>query len=498
MANDRTVVLDKVGIITHAEFKLPPVGGILILKGRNGTGKSTILEAMRQGINGKGKLNVQDGAEKAEVSFLGVTIRAGKQTRHSGCLEVESLEGKFSIADIIDPGFADPVANDKRAALGILQVAGAKADPELFYDLVGGETQFRKFVTKDTLKEPDLVSMASKVKRDLEASARDKEADATEWSGKVEGLESSLTGVAHEKELPSVEQIEADLKRAREISLDAHASQRNSLTAIAAFEAKMTEFRETTPTVDVNQIVREAKSYYEESASEERARRVRVMEITDMLKDAETALAVAVEKTLATELARDKAEQHAEQYQALKTFIESGRPIEFPEADVVAADERIAELQDLLQVVKNSESADKTRKEIASLKDQIKGAASTANALRSAAQSVDGVLTEMIAKVSGVLRYENERLVMDTERGPTYFHDPSGTNGLSKGQRTKVVIDIAASAVGEGGIIVDDGDFCQDLDPIALMEVAEHARSRRVTIATAMCTADEELMTEVI
>lgn len=499
MSVDREVSLTNTGIIKHVELVMPEKGGIVFFKGRNGVGKTTAVNALKNAIDGKGPICVRDGEEKAEVSFLGVTIRAGKKTRYSGCLQVDSLEGKFSIGDVINPGFSDPVANDRRAVLGILQVAGAKADPSLFYELVGSEDQFRKVVTRETLKETDLVSMSSRLKRDFEASARNNEADATEWTARIEGLESTLPAEDAEEDGRSLVEIDADLKTARGESLDIRSRQRMATAAIESFEKKMADFQAgQSESISPAQAAIDADVKNVDAAGELTAAERLVSSLQEQLAEAKKDLEVARSQSVSAFNAWTAAVKHAEDYKSLKELVEAGRPREVPESEVVAADEKISELQGLLQKKKNAESTEKTKREIGELKGKVKLASSMADMLRGAAQSVDSVLTEMISKICPAIRYENERLITTTERGDTFFHDPSGTNGLSTGQRTKLVIDIAATAVGEGGVIVDDGDYCQDLDPIALEEVAEHARLRSVTIVTTMCTTDEELTTEVM
>ncbi len=497
MTAAKTVTLSNVGPISYLELPVPKDGGMVILKGRNGVGKSTALDTMHRAIDGEGKINVKDGAEEAEVDFLGVHIRARKKTKYAGCLEVESLEGKFSIADIINPGFADPVANDKRAILGILQVVGAKADASLFYDLVGGEANFKKFVTKDTMKETDLVSMAGKTKRNFEDSARDMELDVESWTAKATALKSALPPDSNSREERPVEDIEADLAEARTKSIEAHTERRSSLQRIEEFESKMLDFNNSS-SVDPRQSVVDAKAASDAAFDAHKKSCDLVADLKQKLQEAEQQARLDQAASASAFSAFQTAEANAKEYAKLKEFLESGKPVEYPESKVAEADASVSKLQDALFACRSQEKTKVSKQEIADLESKIFSAKSTAETLRSAAKSVDIVLTEMLEKVSDTLKFEDDRLFVLTERGKTYFHDPSGTNGLSKGERTKVVVDIAAQAVGEGGIIVVDQDFTQDLDPIARQEVAEHARSRKVTIYTAMCTTDETIQTEVL
>lgn len=495
MSSKKTVTLSNVGPITYLELPVPKDGGMVILKGRNGAGKTTALNAMNQAVTGSGRLNVRDGTDEAQVDCLGVHIRARKNTKYAGCLEVDSLAGKFSIADIIDPGFSDPVANDKRAVLGILQVVGAKADPSLFYDLVGGEENFRRFVTKDTLRETDLVSMGSKTKRNFADAARDLELDVVTWTEKLKAVEAALP----EKTVGdgrSAEEVERDLQKARDESIEARADRRNSIQRIEEFEKHLAEFNQASAN-DPDSAVANAKAVLQAATEKMSDSAQAVADLRLLLQEAESQLAISKAECVAAEAACQAAESQLAWYRNVKSMVESGRPKEYPEEAVARVDAMVSQLQDELFSCRLLEKSRESEKEASDLRKKIGVAQSTAEALRAAAKSVDFVLTEMLEKVSD-LKYEDERLFVLTDRGKTYFHDPSGTNGLSKGERTKLVIDIAAKAVGDGGIIVVDQDFTQDLDPVARKEVAEHARSRKVTIYTAVCTEDESLKAEVI
>lgn len=497
MAKNRVVSLTNVGKISHLDLTLPAEGGMVILRGRNGLGKTTALDTFQSAIDGKGKVNVQDGAEQAEVSFLGVTIKASKKTRHSGCLQVDSLEGRFSVADVIDPGFADPVANDRRAILAILQVVGTKADPSAFYDLVGGEEQFKKFVSKDTLKETDMVNLASKTKRNFEQRAQECEHEVESLQGKLSGLETTLPKKKIEITKPSHE-IQKEIEETRRASIQAHTKFEQASQAIKAYEEQEKQFLalrdSANPELKVSQAEEDLKvktKICEQSG-------VLVAELRDKLNAAITAEKLAKFSMETASVAHREALVSAENFRKLKSIMDNGYPPEYPEDAVHRADQDLSRLQNELSDAQAAELSKQIQEEVDELKKEIETNTSQAKALRDAAQSVESVLTDMISQICPKLKFEGDRLKMDTDRGPTFFHDTEGTNGLSKGERTKVAIDIAAEAVGEGGVIVLPQDFTQDLDPVAQQDVADHARLRSVTIITAMCTSDPELNAETL
>ena len=113
-----------------------------MFRGRNGVGKTKTLEAIDALVSGRGKVSVKDGALRGEVQGLGVKLTVARSTRRSGELEVVSLEGRLSVADLIDPGLVSPEAADAKRIKALVQLSGQKPDMALFHGLVGGQDEF--------------------------------------------------------------------------------------------------------------------------------------------------------------------------------------------------------------------------------------------------------------------------------------------------------------------------------------------------------------------
>lgn len=111
---DYVIELDSIGSIRSAKILIPKDGGVVVLTGRNGSGKSTALDAIQSAMTGKGKPPVMDMAKSGSVRVAGITMTVARSVRRQGELQVETLEGRLSIADLVDPGFVDPERADAK------------------------------------------------------------------------------------------------------------------------------------------------------------------------------------------------------------------------------------------------------------------------------------------------------------------------------------------------------------------------------------------------
>jgi energy-coupling factor transporter ATP-binding protein EcfA2 len=168
------IELKNVGAISELKIPLPKHGGVVVLNGRNGTGKSTAIAATSALLSGTGKPPLKDGEKRGFISGCGATIQLGATLRRNGEAEavVDHIEGKFSIAELVDPKYADPKAADKIRIKSLLTVRGVEVKPELFVNLFPNEETFLNTVSKSSIESTDPVEMSTKVKRDVESAAR--------------------------------------------------------------------------------------------------------------------------------------------------------------------------------------------------------------------------------------------------------------------------------------------------------------------------------------
>ena len=139
VADEPGVVINNIGPIEHLELAAKP-GTITVLRGNNGRGKSTALDAISALTRGGTGLESRDGTVGGTASGFGVQIKVGRggANRRTGDLIVTAVEDRLSIADFVDPPVKDPVAADSRRLKALVGLVGLVAKPEMFHELVGG------------------------------------------------------------------------------------------------------------------------------------------------------------------------------------------------------------------------------------------------------------------------------------------------------------------------------------------------------------------------
>jgi hypothetical protein len=486
----KEITITNVGPVESLRLKVPVSGGLVVLKARNGRGKTKSLEAIESAVNGRGKVEVRDGALSGSVEAFGVNIKVGRKTTRSGELSVTSLEGRLDVATLVDPQVKDPGAADARRIKALIQLSGVKPSPELFYELAGGREALEQFASPTTLESDDLVLMAERLKRELESAARKEEDRAEHAEGRARGARESAAGVDvsgecdREKLQAALEQAirhESELRTQRE---SAHKAER------AAKLAK-------------DKLEDAELSYSGKSAEDLRAEESRwtqqVETDTAKVRAAEEALRLATQKAAETRAelahtiaARKQAESHEASIAALKQQLAESIPTAPTDEAIQAAAEQLAKAREAVEqagIVRRAKeqlaTAEKHAGEAQSHRQQ-------SAKLRNAAKATDEVLSEAVQRSGTALRVEAGRLVLNTKRGATYYGE------LSHGERWKLALDIAIEAVGERGVLTIPQEAYESLDPTNRRMIAEHVVGRGVVILTAEASDDEEITAEVV
>ncbi|MBK8184740.1 MAG: AAA family ATPase [Candidatus Competibacteraceae bacterium] len=68
----KNIEIKNIGPIASVTIPVPEAGGVVVLTGRNGSGKSHALEAVNAAVSGKGKPPLKDLAKQGSVSAAGV------------------------------------------------------------------------------------------------------------------------------------------------------------------------------------------------------------------------------------------------------------------------------------------------------------------------------------------------------------------------------------------------------------------------------------------
>lgn len=486
----KTIDIENCGPVEKITIPIPEEGGIIVLRGRNGVGKSHTLDAIQSAVSGRGTMPVRDAATKGKVEGLGVTMTVGRSTRRTGELEVTSLEGRLSVADLVDPGLKSADAADAKRVKALVALTGQGPDPALFYGLLGGQQYLEQFCRPDSLSADDPVTMADRIKRDLDAAARIEENQAEHDEIHYKTSLQQLDGIDLTAECDDAKiQVELELAiEERQRLISARDAVEAAVVKQAQAQAELTkiEVGYTGPgLVECEQRVAECAQKEKESQ--------------DALKICETAFVAAQqdfkEQRIRHQQAQhDKqtAQRHQEMLEKLRKIITCTIPAAPTEDEIQSVEKSIKQLKKDLQNVAVVQRAQDTKEKASEILAKAEKHKRRAEALRNAAGSVYEVLDSLVGKTTQALRVEAGRLVLDTHRGKTFYSD------LSDGERWKIALDIAIDAVGDHGLVVLPQYAYEGLDPLARQLIAEHARSRKAVIVTAESSADEEMTTEVV
>ena len=100
MAKAKTIEVTNLGPVVHLAFETPDPGGLVVLEGGQGVGKSTVLRGVSRLLGGKTPdLAAFDGAPRGELSIDDAVLRVTRsQHRATGELEVVGIEGRLDVA----------------------------------------------------------------------------------------------------------------------------------------------------------------------------------------------------------------------------------------------------------------------------------------------------------------------------------------------------------------------------------------------------------------
>ncbi len=493
------VTLDNIGPIKHFEMKGEP-GTITVLRGRNGRGKSTVLEAVGALTRGESGLTSLDGTVGGVACGFGVTIKVGRNgaNRRMGDLEVTAVEDRLSIADFVDPGIKDPVASDARRLKALASLAGMEADPSIFWDLCGGKEAFETLIRPDTLKETDPVALADRIKRDLEAHARQWNTTAERIYEQIKAKQQTIGEIDLTKEhdgdrlqfqLESAIKALANLEAHDKAAAEAKKRQQEAAESLKAANANYSGLNVLEAT---SKQINAAKDVEDKSAKVEAAKVV--------LREAQLALDVARNTEIAATRELDQANQHAvyvaEWQKTINALVPEAPPAAVVAAAITARDSAKIALE---RGVLIRQALDR-KKEVDKLEVDRKTAVERSESYREMSKSVlEEVAKKLVDLLPEVTIDHDFRIVVPHEkRGECYYQD------LSDGEKWKLALDIAVEAFrrrGERGVLAISQSAWEALDGINRKTIASHVSKTDLIVYTAEATRsleDEELVAEVL
>jgi len=489
------MLYENVGPVSRLEIDAPEEGGIVVFRGRNGVGKSQLIEATKNVVDGKGALNKRHGSEKATVELCGAKVTFGKASRRSGKLDAVAIEGRFSVGALVDPNLKDLAAADRERIKAILGITGASASLEQFAELFNAD-EFAAIVPDD-LESTDPIEIAQHVRRFAQQAARAEEASADREAGRVDSLMQQTEDIDLDGECDRGK-LDAALDEAIQSAANLRARRNAGLERreeVDTAKQKLAELGDPPSVDEASSEVTRTRHEWRESCKE-------VARLAALLKEAEN-------KSQDCEIAYEEAQrehQHAVEQnksrKVLEDLIASASEDSYPTADQVAGAEKTVEAArsacEMGVTIRSArESLDKAREaEQTAAKHR-----DAATRLRRAAAGTDSVLSRIVSE-SGV------PIIVDTDEHGTMRLKAKKQDGefelfaeLSHGERIRIALDIAIQSVGQGGLIPIEQELWQSLDHENIKAIARLAHENRVLIVTADCSRDEsndELHAEVI
>ncbi len=472
--SDYVIELDNIGAIRSAKILIPEAGGVVVLAGRNGSGKSTALDAIQSAMTGKGKPPVTDMAKSGSVRVAGVTMTVARSVRRQGELQVDTLEGRLSIADLVDPGFADPERADAKRIKALVGLSKADISPG---DLHG----FPANLTKD-LSLDDPVAAMSELRKRLNIGANEYEKLSAKDDAAATAILESLAGdldtlidptAAQERVTAALRALDA-LQKQAELAEAAKARIEAARGRLAAI-----------PVIDLDEARADA-AMFEDISSQKKALALKLKaEYEEALADYKTSVS---DRDTAIARAED-AQAQAKLRSELERQIQEAH-VEPPSADALAAATAELESAKATQAKAAQQQVMAQQRERAdALILTAQEYADEAKELREKARKTDEVLSEIVSDIpSCPLRVVDGRLVTDTKRGATFYAD------LSAGERWRIALDIAIQAVGTGGLLVIPQEAWEGLDPANRTAIDEQAKAAQVVVLTAECSADDGIV----
>lgn len=483
------------GPVPVLTFQTPHPGGVVVLEGGQGVGKSTVIRGVSRLLGGKASdLAALDGAPRGSIAIDEAILRVTRnQARATGELEVTGIESRLDIGAMVDPGYADPEVNDRERTKAIVSLSGVKAQPEMFHEVCGGADEYEALAVDD--ETDDLILLSARVKKALEAAARQEEARAEKARAEYQALRATFEDL----DLDAPHDA-AELSAAQEAAAANLASMRTHnegaeivRRAVEVSQRKLEELAAASENPE--ELLRKRGEQLDEAASWE----ARATSLAGRIAELQAEIDVVERKATAARANVVRANLQARDYEARAKAAEEQAdrravlaqdaartipPLYTPE-QLEAAEAAILEARaasDRGAVIRRAREQEAKAGE---LHAASKASAKRGELLRDRARSTDVVLSGAFP-ASCPLKYANGRLVLKTDRAERELY-----SDLSHGERWKVAIDFVAPIVkqdGKKGLLTLPQEAWEALDLDNQGRVIDLATTHEIVILTAQAT----------
>lgn len=494
-----SIVIENVGPISRLEIPIPDGGGVVVLRGQCGQGKTHAIQSVAA-LHDQGArkaLRVSDGWPTGQIYGLGVTVRLGRTNVGRGELICESLESGVDPSLLVDPGLKDPIAADSRRLATLVRLAAIEVPTERWVQLAD---KYADDIAVKDLVSDDPVKTADAIRRRLhdyalkqERIGESKSSEAATLAKSVADVDLNCDEAALAKAVDAVNEELVAARTKQQAFLDAAGKYQAAKAKLAETKAGLRSVDELMKQVDeaVSSQARSLEDHLTCLTSVQHLEQQLTLE-RERLKSARESVA-RCDAALAqckTDLETARA-QHAD-IAELERLVAAQLPDSVPETIIA---DLYARRATALEAVKQGEVVKRARTTIErakALETEANATLAQAEEIRTIARSTDHVLEQALVDAGyDTIRVLDGRLCVISDRG----HEP--VSELSTGERWELALDIAARSLPSGGLLSVHQEGWQALDPGLRDKVAAMAKERGLVIITAQVDAGQ-LRAEVV
>lgn len=460
------VSVSNIGPISSIEFDLPEgQGGVRVLKGTSGSGKTTAIRALSGLLGSKDDLSdlvPSDEHDKGEVIGMGRKVNVGKRVTSSGASTVPTLGAKLDMGLLVDPRVSDPKARTKVRIRTLASAGGMRLSPE---ELLGEKVEeYSEYIDLDEAARcDDPVQMADMMKRALDSAAKEQERQSEVQLGlsKAKAIEAGdmdeLNAAGNPDELAAKHRqaMQAAAAIEQELGADKTALEHN-----AKLDSQIAELQSKVAGDSLEAIQAKIESQQ------------KLVDGLQQRLDAAKAGLQALRNDLKSaqdrqqQLQRLEGNRMAVKGRYTSVDLEAAREAEQVAYTNLVAIQSIARRQ---QALKDSDLYRAEADELAAIAEK----------LRAAAQRVQAEVQKALP-AGPIEIHDGELMVKHAKRKKLVPYDE-----LSDGERWSIAMQYAINAVGEGGVVPLKQESWQALAPELKKQIAEQCEKAKVWLISA-------------
>lgn len=475
--------------IRHLRVELPEQGGVLVLQGRHGVGKTTGIQCVsalgsRESRSG---LRPRDGCEAGTIAAPGIVVRIGRKNTAKGELECEIIDPEFDPSTLVDPKLKDELRNDARRLRMLVRLGQVVVTPEQWGGHLAGwipDEGVDLLVAGLVPQNPCEAAESIRVRVHEMALGHEREAERQDLRAGL--LAGELQGVdllaPHEA---------ATLQRAYEEALGQHSrvvAERQSADdrrrAVEEARGRLAVVESSLPDLGViEEEIRDQEAIRETANAEITTIDQQIAELRRRREDQVRVVDAATRASQAARTALAAGQQQHAAVASLRATVEAGAPVG-PDDQVIEG-ARIAKEQahGAILAGERVRAALVVHRDCELAQRAARAAESRAKELRGLARSTDMVLEEVLrdAGFAG-LTWRDERLYVESDRGLEghleLFQE------LSEGERYQWAFRWISQKLARGSFVPLSQEAWQGLNRPARLEIARQCRDLGVWLWT--------------